>query len=217
MNAMIEEITAVSTFSPGPTRRLTAIQLLHDRRATLVRVQKAEEKDWSERIAEAKSTLDALIDAEKPPTSKERGDRLDAIQAAKADHTRCIAQKAVETGKRTAAVKANDAALVETIQAQRDPSPQQRLDLGDTVALAEGLELTEGTLELIDAAAREVLGAGGESSARMDDIKELAAAIASLGLSGIHLITPTAEAVEEEGHLADHSAEGEPDEGDVPF
>lgn len=203
----------------GDRRRLTAIWLLRQRAKLLNTRWKARQKHWTEELTEATQALNNLIDEEIPTASGDRKKRLEDIKEAREEIKERKKEKGTDLDGCTSAIKANEAALTETADADMVIATQQKLSFEDTVALADGLELTPGSLELIDAAAREILQATDSASAsRLEDVKELATAIAAMKISGVHLVTPTAEAVESEGEQTDHSAEGgESDEDDPPF
>jgi hypothetical protein len=206
--------------SLGDRRRLTSIWLLRQRAKLLNTRWKARQKHWTEELTESTQALNSLIDEDLPSSKTDLMERLKAIKGAREECKDRKTEKGRDLDGCTSAIKANDAALTETADADLVQSVQQRLAFEDTVALADGLDLTPGTLELIDAAAREVIQATDNASAtRLEDVKELATALASLKISGMHLVTPAAEAVESDGDLADHASDGQgaDDEADIGF
>jgi hypothetical protein len=114
---------------------------------------------------------------------------------------------------KTAAVQANEDAFRETAMAQLDGT-QQQLPLGDRLRLAEGLDLTAGTLALIDAAARDALGKPDLREQEREEIAELATALAALGIDGMTL---AAEHEVEHDQDPDHEDGVPMDEKEIPF
>ncbi len=204
--------------SLGDRRRLTSIWLLRKRAVLLNTRWKARQKHWTEQLTEATQALNNLIDEDLPTSKADLTERLKAIKDAREECKDRKKDKGSDIDGCTSAMKANDAALTEAADADLVQSVQQRLAFEDTVALADGLDLTPGTLELIDAAAREVIQATDNATAtRLEDVKELATALASLKISGMHLVTPAAEAVESDGELADHASDDDASEDDPTF
>jgi hypothetical protein len=203
----------------GYQRRCTAIRLLREREPLLLNRQKGRQKHWAEQLSEATKAMNAEIKRDIPKASQERYDMIKAIQDAFEEHAEREREKKKDIDACKAAVEANATALQETATADVEAVAVQQQLFDETQELAKGLELTQGTLELIDAAAREVLQANPEASTvYLAAVAELATALASMKINGMHLVTPPAEAVESDGELADHAGEGdEAEEGDVPF
>ena len=208
-------------YGPGPTRRCTAINLLFRRGVALDTALASEKTKWGKKLKDAIQELDDLCDPEKTPkpaSAKERGEHLDRIFAARETRDKIKRDRAKAEDEATVRCKANAQALTEC-QSTRAGGSQQNLP-GVLNKLAEGLELTPGTLELIDAAAREVLSSAGSKNAPdIDDIRELAAAIAEMRIDGSRFVAATSEAVAmDEGETEDLSAEvGDDPDSDVPF
>jgi hypothetical protein len=203
----------------GYQRRCTAIRLLREREPRLVTHLKGRQKHWAEQLSEATKAMNAEIKKDIPKGSQDRYDMIMAIQDAFEEHAEREREKKKDIDACKAAVEANATAFQETITTDLEAVAQQQHLFDETQELAKGLELTDGTLELIDAAAREVLMATPDASTvYLAAVAELATALASMQISGMHLVTPPSEAVESDGDQPDHSGEGdEAEEGDVPF
>jgi hypothetical protein len=214
-------IVPTPVYGPGPTRRCTAINLLFRRGVALDNTLATEKTKWGKKLKDAIQELDDLCDPEKTPkpaTAKGLSEHLDKIFAAKEKRDQIKRDRAKAEDEATVRCKANAQALVEC-QSTRAGGPQQNLP-GVLNKLAEGLELTPGTLELIDAAAREVLSSAGSKNAPdIDDIRELAAAIAEMGIDGGRFVSATSDAVEmDDKEPEDMSAEaGDDPDSEVPF
>ena len=203
-------------------RRYTAITLLRRRGDRLANELASTTVFWKKEIADSVAELDALCDPKespKPATLKERGERLDQIYEVKKERDRAKAGKAKACGDIQALIEANEQAIDECFAAKPNGA-QQPLPLGDRRQVADGLELTPGTLELIDAAAREVLtSAGSKNAPDIDDIRDLATAIAMMGIDGSKFVPATSDAVvaDDKPQTDESGADGDGPESDVPF
>lgn len=204
---------AVASPSLGAQRRLTAIRLLLRRGSALEAAVKLERKIWSDKLADQTKARNERIREATPTTSEERAERLDIIRRDLLDHEKMELAKRLALDVKTAAVQANEGAFRETAMAQLDGT-QQQLPLGDRLRLAEGLDLTSGTLALIDAAARDALGKPDLREQEREEIAELATALAALEIDGMTL---AAEHEVEHDQDPDHE-DGVPlDEKEIPF
>lgn len=206
--------TPASTQGLGAQRRLTVIQLLHARGQYIdIRIA-ACRKNHALLIGEATKEMNALIEQADPPR-KDALDRVHAIRSAKGEIDDRKRAKAAELDSLTASRKETEQALVEAIQSKIDDTNQLGLDLGDKLALADGLGLSPGTIQLADAEARRVIAAKGEGSAP-SDVTELALAIAGMGISGEKFIVAPSEDVDDSDGGEDLSGEAPEDDEDDP-
>ena len=216
MTLVPELPTLASTQGIGAQRRLTVIQLLHARGQYLDLKIAACRKNHATLIGEATKAQNELIEQADPP-KKDALERVHAIRAAKAEIDDRKRAKAAELDTLTSSRKETEQALVEAIQSKIDDTTQLGLDLGDKLALAEGLGLSPGTIQLADAEARRVIAAKGEGSAP-SDVTELALAIAGMGISGEKFIVAPSDDVDDSDGGEDLSGEApEDDEMDTPF
>jgi hypothetical protein len=198
----------------GYQRRCTATRLLREREPRLTTHLKGRQKHWAERLGEATKALNGEIKKDIPKGSQDRYDMIKAIQDAFEAHAETDRQKKKDIDACKAAVEANSTAFHETATADVEAVAQQQQLFDETQELAKGLELTQGTLELIDAAAREVLqGNPDANTLYIEAVAELAIALASMKVSGMHLVTP----VETDGELADHAGDDDASEDDPTF
>lgn len=200
-------------------RRNAAIKLLSGR---LKRMDDLEipacRKKHAGILTEATKAQTEAIDKPLPSTAKELRAWGDSVKAATAEIRKREKEKKDELDELTSERKMTEQAFIETIESE-ETGLQQGLDFGDKTAVADGLALTPGTLERIDAEARQILAAKGTGSAPVA-IAELATAIAGLGISGATLVKAASDDVEEDAEAkaeeTDADAEGE-DAKDIPF
>ena len=206
MTLVISDPDTYESRGLGAMRRCAATRLLSGRMISLASDIRARRKAWAKSLAEANNEFFAIVGQDDVPR-KDAPARLLAIQSARRSIVQMNDARSHELGALKESHAAVSAAFFETIDSQ------SVLDLGERQTLAAGLDLTQGTLEIIDAAARDLIAVGRPVP---DDVQDLVLAIAGLGFSGERLVSVASGSVEVDDHAGEELFDERAD-ADIPF